>query len=71
MKAKVLIEFTDKLTRKRHLVGTEYEGPQERCEELAKRGIISKVEVKETTVVATDTEPSTEAVDQPKRKKKK
>lgn len=50
--AKVLIEFTDKVDRKRYLVGSDYSASTERMEHLQSRGIISipeKVEVKQTT----------------------
>lgn len=47
MKAKVLIEFTDKVSRNRFKVGADFEGTVDRCNELAKKGII-KVTKEET-----------------------
>lgn len=44
MKAKVLIEFTDRETRKRFKVGDDFDGKPDRCNELAKKGIIKIIE---------------------------
>lgn len=44
MKAKVLIEFTDKVSRRRFKIGDDFDGMADRCNELAKKGIIKIIE---------------------------